>query len=629
MKYRKEIAGLLTAAMIVSLSGCSGGETKENDVKETLVQTEETATEKETITEVTKTGETENDTIVEMETEENSDVAQAVINNEVQTNSISMLNFLTVLAEEVHQSSNSRIFLEGVTDSLLNDLYPNAIDKRTQTYITDMLRNINDLRMIDVKRERLAFIYEQNKAMAMKSAMPSPLSLLNVVKSTNPLQAIASVTYLAVDAYTSYSSATTAAELSYLKDGWVLNDAEDETINENRIEAFNYMHDIIRDNGLDGDLALNETAVQRFVEWKNDQNIVSRIQHLESEQKTYAAYGDYWILLAKSYYENENYSECIAAVETYLRTQPRIFRKDTELATIMPFAIASLEEVLKGDALIEKEVEFVELLDLNADNTNWELKYFAALTYMDLYSKTDDEAYLQEAYRIIKDNVNELYKKQLKMNREYLAEVAPEEIPVESTKNEKEEIEQYNKMLKEVRKTELPPVDNALLLNLQVLFGLGEKISISEDEESRVEAILHQNGEHLFLNYVLDNQFRYGEEDQFEIDGSFQGRVLTIPVILVNDNSKIVVTHRGEETTVYEDWSVSSVERPKESTAVEDFKAVYKSETIDDAPIQDGDTVLVQVYPYGDEFEPIELEFVAHENKLITFRTGFDYELLK
>ena len=122
MKYRKEIAGLLTAAMIVSLSGCSGGETKENDVKETLVQTEETATEKETITEVTKTGETENDTIVEMETEENSDVAQAVINNEVQTNSISMLNFLTVLAEEVHQSSNSRIFLEGVTDSLLNDL---------------------------------------------------------------------------------------------------------------------------------------------------------------------------------------------------------------------------------------------------------------------------------------------------------------------------------------------------------------------------------------------------------------------------------------------------------------------------------------------------------------------------
>lgn len=64
------------------------------------------------------------------------------------TNSISMLNYLTVIAEEVHQSSNSRLFLEEASFSLLNNLYPNAVDKTTQTHISNMVRNIDELRIL-------------------------------------------------------------------------------------------------------------------------------------------------------------------------------------------------------------------------------------------------------------------------------------------------------------------------------------------------------------------------------------------------------------------------------------------------------------------------------------------------
>lgn len=627
LKHKRIVAEIIAIAMMALLTGCDEKKSSEGTeiyVTEKNKEESSSLTEKESGYDIeTKNVEGKNDRL-ETKIYEDKNISGM---NEVQKNSIEMLNYLTVLAEKVHQSTNSKLFLESVTNSLLNDLYPNAIDKRTQTYISNMLQNINELRMIDVKRERLAFLYEQNKAMAMKNAIPSPISLLNVVESTNPLKMVASITYMAVDAYNSYTSASTEDELSYLKNGWELSDSEDETINDNRIEAFNYMQDIIRDNKLDGDLALNENAVNRFVEWENDTNVVSRIQHLESEQNVYAAYGEYWILLAKSYYENNNYSGCVSAVEMYLQTQARIFRKDTELASILPFAITSVAEIYYGNELVKMEKKYVELLDKNTDSSKWELKYFSALTYLDLYARSKENTYLQEAYRIIKDNVNELYKDQLNLNDTYLAAVTAKEIPENSTKSEKKEIEQYNKMIKEMRKTELPPIDNALFINLQLLFSLGDKMDISISEKEELNNILHQNGKKLYLSSVLDNFFWYGNQDDIEKKGSFDKRVLTIPASYVNDNSKIIVTHYGKEKTIYEDWKVSAVERPKKSNDVNDFKVIYKSKMIDNAKIKNGDKISVQIYPYGDEFEPIELLFVAHENKIARIKVGFDYEL--
>ncbi len=46
----------------------------------------------------------------------------------------------------------------------------------------------------------------------------------SAVSSGNPLQAIASVSYMALNAYTSYSNYTQELNLQYLKDGWELDD---------------------------------------------------------------------------------------------------------------------------------------------------------------------------------------------------------------------------------------------------------------------------------------------------------------------------------------------------------------------------------------------------------------------
>ena len=100
-----------------------------------------------------------------------------------QRNSLNMLNYLTVLTKEINDSKGSRLYLEGVYSLLLNNIYPNAVDMKTQAHLANILDTLERYRMIAVKRERLEYIYEQNRAQAMRQVIQSPLSVLNDVQS--------------------------------------------------------------------------------------------------------------------------------------------------------------------------------------------------------------------------------------------------------------------------------------------------------------------------------------------------------------------------------------------------------------------------------------------------------------
>ena len=123
--------------------------------------------------------------------------------DETQLNSIRMLNYLTVLSQEINSSNNSRIFLESAYSSLINNTYPNAVDVRTEAHMEDLLDTLESFRMLTVKRERLEYIYEQNRAQALKAAIPNPMGLLSTVQSGQPLKSVISVIYMAVDSYSS------------------------------------------------------------------------------------------------------------------------------------------------------------------------------------------------------------------------------------------------------------------------------------------------------------------------------------------------------------------------------------------------------------------------------------------
>ena len=108
-----------------------------------------------------------------------------------QLNTVNMLNYMTALTQNVTEERKNQLFLETAYNSFDN-LYPNSVDAKTQAQITSLMDTINDYRMISVKRQRLEFIYEQNRAQALRKAIPNPMGLLSVVQSGSLLKAAAS-----------------------------------------------------------------------------------------------------------------------------------------------------------------------------------------------------------------------------------------------------------------------------------------------------------------------------------------------------------------------------------------------------------------------------------------------------
>ena len=106
--------------------------------------------------------------------ETTSEVAENVKDNSLSTqqiNSIVMLNYLSVLTENIMLSPNNRLILESSYSTLYNNIFPNSVDKETQAQITNLMRTINSLEMNDIKRSRIQYLYDQGQAQAMRNAI--------------------------------------------------------------------------------------------------------------------------------------------------------------------------------------------------------------------------------------------------------------------------------------------------------------------------------------------------------------------------------------------------------------------------------------------------------------------------
>lgn len=504
----KKITCLILALVMITtmLAGCasvsvSDGTPSTTDTENTLpVVTEPSSTESANTTsdaepsgEVSDT-ESESTQTSEPTVEINPDIQIVMEMSEQQRNSVEMLFYLNMVSQKIESSKNNRIYLEEVYSSLLNDTNPATVDKKTQDHLQTILTIIKNYRQLELKRERLQYIYEQDKANSIKAAMPSPMAVLNIVQSSNWKKLVTSVLYTAASSYTNYKSANDSLDKQFMLDGWELDDEETEHIHTNRSRAFNYMVDIVRDYQLSADLALNEDFINNFVEAISNSNNNQKLQYLKSHKEIYKAFSPYWLEMAKCYYELDDYQNCLTCIANYEAIGSGIFRYDNQYGEFLPMAIVAAQSVYAND-----KDQYVKVIERYADTLyspyqkRWELKYFAAQSYMDLYAKTKDTEYLKKAYEIAKDNVNSLVKKQEALNRTYLNELQELKLSESDTKllskdeikAQQKELDKLNKSLKEKRETELPELYEPLVVNCELLFALADELKIDDKEKMK------------------------------------------------------------------------------------------------------------------------------------------------
>ncbi len=223
---RKALTLMLVFALLIT--GCTpAASTPDSDEKQ-----EQTATqngenqdtiddvEEETDTSQEDSDVSEEDTMVEEKPVD--EPTEEELLNEEQKNSVAMLNYLATLSQEINASKNSRMFLEEAYASLINNTNPEKVNELTESHMSSLLDIIEKYRLINVKRERLQYIYDQNKAMAIKEAVPNPVAVLSAASSLDLKRLAGSVIYMAVDSYSSYKSYNNELDNEFLQDGWAM-----------------------------------------------------------------------------------------------------------------------------------------------------------------------------------------------------------------------------------------------------------------------------------------------------------------------------------------------------------------------------------------------------------------------
>ena len=529
-----------------------------------------------------------------------------------QQNSINMLNYLTLLVQKIKEESNNRLYLEAAHSELYNNTKEKVVDDNTLDQYEVIRSAIENYRMTAVKRERLQYLYQQNSAHALRSALPNPLGLLSAVASGNPLQAVASVAYMALNSYTSYSTYTQGLDQQYLKDGWELDDKDTETLFNTRAGMFAYLSRVSREKDLPDGYALYEESAADLVTRLADPNAASRIHWLESHKDKYSHVGEYWLGLANAYYENKQYKECLDAVSTYESLGINIFRNDIRLAQTLPDAIVAASEALSKQEYVDTAARYAALILQNTDTKDWSLRYFAAQTYIDIYAKTHSKDYLRAAYDIALDNVVELKPQQLQLNQEYLADVKPVEVDSNDSRENQDAAKNYNKALTAERKIALPPVYEPLRLNCDLLVALANELELSESERKAVDAKLLDNNTPLFLSVPMTNKFSLSEDAKSDLtvaDVTYSAipvigtQTITIPAAYLAEGAEVeAIAKTKSGTTILSGWEVTEVDR-KKSYDINDFVVTLECTPKGDDKVsfKEGDSVQLKIYLPGTE----------------------------
>lgn len=637
-------AMILAMSIVLSLAGC-GTKTTPTTTGDNTASSEQSITTPESTSD-TSEGETSEPTTVPVETiiptappAEATEPTEPPVTippeeqkdefglTEQQRNSFSMLYYLAITAEDIRISKDNRLMLDEIYTSLLNDINPGAIDETTQDHLKNLRDIIKSYINISVKRDRLQYIYNQDKAETIRSAVPNPIAILTATQSFDWKRLVASVAYTAIDSYNNYKSANAAVDQEFLMSGWELDDEETATIQKNRERAFDYMVDIVQEYGLDGKLTLNEKAIETFAEICEIESVQQKIRRLVSEEETYKLLGNYWLELAACYFETSQYQKCLDCVDKYNDLATGIYRMDYNYVQILPMAIVAAQETYTGDEYVTVISAFADAILENTTTEEWSTRYFAAQVYLDLYARTDDRKYLEAAYDIAYDNVTILLDEQRALNSTYLANIV--EITIDEpdyrfmTEDEKKEAEQeykveqkrlkeYNKGLKEGRKNELPPLYEPLVLNCDLLFALAEEMNISSTEKAEIEAILQTEKNGVFLSKPVNDRYSF-TSDVTDYSIEFTKSEIQIPASLLSAGSTIVVkVTDGGKTTTFDDCTVTKVER--EGTSIETFVAVVTSKKLNDYNWTADSKVTVEIYN-GASYDATIFKFEVIEYK--------------
>jgi hypothetical protein len=406
---------------------------------------------------------------------------------ETKTNIIMLLNYIATEAALTQEYQEDSLILQDIYNRLENGVEPGLLKPVDRNEIIILFNNITDFRKQDIRRERIRHLRDKARAQAVQKAIPSPVFFLSITNNIrDPISLVVNVIGMTAQSVTSYLSAVEQAELAFYEENAKLREDQETYINNLRSGMWQYRATVAAENGLKGNDTVARDDIERFMSMKKEPNLPLKLENLERNQTVYAKYYDYWLELASTYHAVKKYQECLGAIDRYEALRAPIFmpNRDMAYATVLAKGIDALGKVYLAapEAYVSKTLNYLRKIEANTPDANWEIRYLAALSYLEmarLSGGRNRAAYLTSAYRLLRGNVANMVSAQRAFIEEYQNSIV-------TPKDADSEQKKVYAALKKARKTELPPVNNALLVNYRALSGVMDQLGTPAQERAEI-----------------------------------------------------------------------------------------------------------------------------------------------
>ncbi len=514
--------------------------------------------------------------------------------DETVTTGINLLNEFTYYTTLVKEE-NSRIGLDSLYDDLLNNYDPQSIDSTTNDRMLSLLNTITNLKIINLKKERLEIIYDYKRSQTISSAIPSVFSVIGSVKYlgdaaksfhgekgdqvdgiVSAIQGLGIIAHSITSSYYTHKAAEDSLTADYLVEKYELEYSQMRDINNILTTSLSYQNSYANENNIDKKFVLNEQLAKAFASQIVEENKGKALDYLKDRQSQYKYFPRYWLELAALYYQNGLYNKCLETIDYYNNNfdYRQMYRQNIRYGQILVYGVSAyLNTCDDTGMIIDKVLPWLQIIQENTSDEDWYQRYYCAMVYINIYGRTGDSRYLEEAYQLIKLNINTLYNRQKELNEAYTDEISePEKNEYKQmTTTAAEETKKYYEELKKDQK-KLPQMDPSFVSNLKILIQLIQYFDIgSVNDISFVKDVLFAPQLKAYMTgdkYAEGNLYVYSEKD-FSLYMTWlvafgNSMVLKIPAVFLNDGSTIYFKYDNqEEFTQY--WNPQSKEKNVEA----------------------------------------------------------------
>lgn len=290
---------------------------------------------------------------------------------------------------------NNRVVIEELH---FQDLLP-TMNEYTRGYYADFNRQLSALRLVEVQRDRLNYLYERKQETLINSLMPNAISIATVTFSTRSLlSSVIAIAGTALSSINSYATQEDVIELEYIQQDWELDDQETLALDALATNLYLYKCDIGASLGIDRTQALSSDDLKSFVRACNESSPAVRYSRLSRLESRLGTLPDYWREMAKAAYELEQYEECLSFLEKYEAYYVPVFFHDNDHASAMMIKAYCILETEAPVDQLSKLVSIADEILKNTQDDDWVRYIFCAGLFEDMYMQSGDIDYAKKAY---------------------------------------------------------------------------------------------------------------------------------------------------------------------------------------------------------------------------------------